>query len=301
MNWVISGIGQVGPTDAAETNWFDVAARLPGRGYRRLPAACQYLIAASGDAIHDAGDVLSTVTAERRAAVVGTNNAVTGLLAEMDRTIIDHGADELSPAQAPFFAVSVLTARLGSEFRLHGGTLTTHSPRTAGLDAVQLGARALATSRAGLVIAGATEAGTAAVDRADTGAAVLVCEPADSARARGVEAYGTVRIVTAFLDPVTPDTAVLDARWPALADPVDAILDDSPVCLAVRTWAERSEGGMVVTPAPGGCLAPVRRLVESCATGAVGRQLVVTAAAHGAVSMAAVTMFGRKPVATREE
>jgi 3-oxoacyl-[acyl-carrier-protein] synthase II len=301
MDWVISGIGQVGPTGAAEANWFDVAARLPGRGYRRLPAACQYLIAATGDAIRDAGDVLSAVDSDQRAAVVGTNNAVTGLLAEMDRTIIDHGADELSPAQAPFFAVSVLTARLASEFGLHGGTLTTHSPRTAGLDAVQLGARALAAGRAKLVIVGATEPGTSAVDRTGTGAVSLVCEPAELAEARGARAYGTVAVATAFLDAATPDTDVLDLRWPSPADPVDAVLGDSPVCHAVRKWAERSGREVVVTPAGEGCLTPMRRIAEWYATGAADRRHVVTAADQGAVSMATVTIFGSNHAATKED
>ncbi|MFD7946672.1 beta-ketoacyl synthase N-terminal-like domain-containing protein, partial [Streptomyces sp. NPDC059744] len=137
--------------------WLDVAAALPGRGYKRLPSACQYLLAATGNALADADGALSAVPAERRGVVVGTDNAGMALLDEQDRTIIGQGADAIAPLTAPYFAMSLFASRLATEHRVNGFTLTVNSPRTAALDALGAGARALAADRADVLVVRATQ------------------------------------------------------------------------------------------------------------------------------------------------
>ncbi|MBV8542183.1 MAG: hypothetical protein JO063_05470 [Pseudonocardiales bacterium] len=292
------------PVPAHSPGWFDVAAALPGRGYRWLPPACQYLLAAARSALEDAGDPLAGLPVERRGVVVGTNNASMALMDRMDRTIIDADAAELSPLSAPFFAMSLFASRLSTEHRICGFNLTVNTPRTAGLDALQVGARALAAGRAELLVAGATEevlpAGEPGRQAGDVGAAVLVCEPLARVAERGATGYGVVRTRAAFLVPgaagvpvspvdVSPvDVSTMDSSWAevcgAESPSVEAVLDDSPVGAAVQSWLAAQRAAVTFTTARAGCLTPLRRLVGLLATGAVDR-VVLTAGAEGNVAL----------------
>ncbi|MFC6090112.1 beta-ketoacyl synthase N-terminal-like domain-containing protein [Saccharothrix sp. BKS2] len=290
MTMVITGFRTVAPGTAAPgggaepgADWFDVKTALPGRGYKRLPRACQYLLAAAREAIAGAGDPLAGADPTRRAAVVGTNNAGARLLEELDRTIIDGHAGEMSPITAPFMAMSSFASRLSTEHAIKGFNLTTNSPRTAGLDAIGIAARALRAGRADVFVVGATEDDPPEDQRAgaaDVGAAVLVCESAEAAAARGATVYGECRVRSFFLDPADPDTSVL-----AGSTCTDAVLDDSPVGRAVRAWAGRPREHRVEVDS--GCFTPVRVLVDLLAAGGDGSRprTLVTASAEGTVAL----------------
>jgi 3-oxoacyl-[acyl-carrier-protein] synthase II len=322
---VITGLGAVapdvnGPADALAPavppwpDWFDVRTALPGRGYKRLPPGCQYLLAAAKESLKDAGDCLSGVAAERRATVVGTNNVGAALQESMDRTIIDSGAAELSPTTAPFMAMSSFASRLSTEFSIRGFNLTANSPATAGLEALQIAQRALAAGRAEVLLAGAAEDAPLPSqfdgDGADTGAAVLVCEPVASAEARGATTYGACQVYSAYLDPERPESEtaeVLGELWDrmagaALAKPVrvDGVLDGSPVGTAVAGWLREHVGELepatVNTAVNGGSLTPVRRIVGLLAAGVpeLTQRVVVAASAQGNVAVAGLTLFPRE-------
>ncbi|GAA3785057.1 hypothetical protein GCM10022403_019820 [Streptomyces coacervatus] len=286
-------------TAAPAPGWFDVVTALTGRGYRRLPTACQYLLAATRSALDDAGDAPDAVPAERRGVVVGTNNAGMALMEEQDRSILEEGADAITPITAPYFAMSLFASRLAVEHTVHGFTLTTNSPRTAGFDALQAGARALARGRADVLVVGATEdelpRPEPGADGSDIGAVALVCAPS----AEGINnpsAYGSCRIRNAFLAPGAAPADALDDAWAALtADGplprhVDAVLDDSATGRAVADWLAGKAGTVSITPAGAGCLSPMRHLVARLATGDDGPEhVVVTAAAEGNVAFARLT------------
>ncbi|MGW0554234.1 beta-ketoacyl synthase N-terminal-like domain-containing protein [Streptomyces sp. NPDC002926] len=282
---------------APAPGWFDVTAALPGRGYRRLPAACQYLLAAAGNALDDAGAAPASTPAERLGVVVGTNNAGMALMDEQDRTILDLDADGISPITAPYFAMSLFASRLAVEHTIHGFTLTTNSPRTAGFDAVQAGARALACGRADLVIVGATEEtlpdSEPGAEGSDIGAVALVC-----ARATGAPdpaAYGTCHMRNAFLAPGVAPAVALDETWAALtADGprprhVHAVLDDSPTGRAVLDWVDGKAAEVSVFPAGPGCLSPMRHVAALLGAGGGPDRVVVTAAAEGNVAFLRLT------------
>ncbi|MBV9161232.1 MAG: hypothetical protein JO281_06710 [Pseudonocardiales bacterium] len=309
MNMVITGLGIVAPgvgkpaealapVMKPEPGWFDVAATLPGRGYKRLPSACQYLLVAARAAITDADDPLSSVDPTRRAAVVGTNNAGAELLEQIDRTIIDSGSGELSPITAPFMAMSSFASRLSIEHAIQGFNLTTNSPRTAGLDAIGIAVRALRTKRADVLVVGATEDAPPPGQRTgapDVGAAALVCEPVEVAMARGVTVYGTCRVRSFFLDPARPDTGIL----PTGLAQVDTALDDSPVGEAVRAWAGTHREHTVDVDS--GCLTPMRVLLGLLATGEDRpvKRTVLTASAEGTVALAELEVSPRNYIIER--
>lgn len=322
----VTGLGLVAPDTnrpdkalaiqpEAVEGWFDTATALPGRGYRRLPPGALYLLAAARAAWADRGPWIAAVPAANRGAVVGTNNVGASLIEEFDRTIIDLGAAELSPAQAPYMAMSMYAARLAPEHELRAFDLTTNSPAVAGLDALQAAARALAVGRASVVLAGAVEEPPSVAQRLtrpqghgregaapDAGAALLVCEPAEEPPGGGV-AYGHCSVHSAFLPDQDPDTvwAVLDALWDELADEwppptrIDTVLDDSATGKAVAAWlgrrVTRGDITAVSTATGGGCLTPVRRVLGRLAAPGENpaRTAVVAASAHGHISIADVT------------
>ncbi|WP_308218121.1 beta-ketoacyl synthase N-terminal-like domain-containing protein [Streptomyces sp. RKCA744] len=251
---VVTGIGTV------SADGFDFRTALGRRGYKYLPAAAQYLLAAAKGALAQAGPgALEAVGPEERGAAVGTNSAAVALHHTMDRTITATGAEDLSPALAPYFSVNLFGSRLATEHDLKGFNLTFTSPRVAGLEALQAGRRAIATGRARRLLAGATEEalpeGEPGADRPESGAVALVLEPASAARNRGAAALGRVAVRSFFLPPRVAASAdgagqaaaLLRDALAALGHRADrpltvtAVLDGSPVGEAVAAalagWA----------------------------------------------------------------
>jgi 3-oxoacyl-[acyl-carrier-protein] synthase II len=317
VNMVITGLGVIAPGVEApaqalrpavppEPGWFDVGRALPGRGYKRLPSGSQYLLAAARAALQDAGDCLEGVHPDRRGVVVGTNNACAPVLDTMDHIIMAEGAGALSPTMAPFMAMSLFASRLSVEHTLRAFNLTANSPGTAGLEALGIGARALAAGRAGVLMLGAVEEAPSSPlpwGGADVGAVVLIGESAAAAAARHAWVYGTCRVRSAFVDPedVSAAPQILNDLWVAAVgdDPppahVDSVLDDSKVAAAVGAWLmERpgADGAVSLTvPTDAGSLTPLRRVVGLLAAGIEGTppRAVLTASAQGNLALVVLT------------
>ncbi|MFE1935881.1 beta-ketoacyl synthase N-terminal-like domain-containing protein [Streptomyces sp. NPDC059474] len=248
---VVTGIGTVG------ADGFDFRTALGRHGYKYLPAASQYFLAAAKGALAQAGpDALEAVGPEERGAAVGTNSAALALHHAMDRTVTATGAGDLSPVTAPYFSINLFGSRLATEHDLKGFNLTFTSPRVAGLEALQNGQRAIATGRARWLLAGATEEalpeGEPGADTSEAGAVALVLEPEAAARSRGAAALGRVGVRAFFLPPRVAASAegaeraavllrdALDALGHRPDQPlaVTAVLDGSPVGEAVAAALE---------------------------------------------------------------
>ena len=301
---ILAPDGALSPAGAADPEWFQAAVALPGRGYRRLPPACKYLLAAARLAISDAGDRLSGTEPDRRAAVMATNNAAAALMEELDYLIIREGAAELPPSSSPYMVMSLFASRLSVEHHITGFNLTVNSPVTAGLDAIAIASRAIAAGRASTVLVGAVEEALSPSQEdgagSQAGAAVLYCEPA----ATGIARYGTCQTRSAFLNPeaASGDAAAAILERLAGDDPpsrIDAVLDDSAVGTAVARWLDRLAGEreivLVPTTTQGGCLAPVQRVVGLLAQdhAAPARRAVLAAAALGTIALTELTVLPR--------
>ncbi|MET8976962.1 beta-ketoacyl synthase N-terminal-like domain-containing protein [Streptomyces sp. NPDC004539] len=302
----VSGPGDaLGAAGEARAGWFRADVALPGRGYRRLPDACKYLLAASRLAVGDAGERFAKVERNRRAAVVGINNTGASLLDELDRLIIEDRADEMSPSASPFIAMSSYAGRLSTEHDVTGFNLTVNSPVTAGLEALRIAARAMAAGRARAVLVGAVEEALSPAQATgpatEAGAVVLHCEPVTSGEAR----YGTCGVRAAFLDPARAGTdagAVLTELLGTDPPPrIDAVLDDSPPGTAAARHLDRLTDAygvdVVVVPssAQAGCLTPLRRVLGLFAQEhpAPARRGVLAVSALGTLAFAELTVVPR--------
>ncbi|MFI0980726.1 beta-ketoacyl synthase N-terminal-like domain-containing protein [Streptomyces sp. NPDC021093] len=289
------------------SGWFRAEVALPGRGYRRLPDACKYLLAASRLAVGDAGDRLARTEPNHRAAVVGINHTGAALLEELDHTIIREGADAMSPSASPFIAMSSFASRLSMEHGITGFNLTVNSPVTAGLEALQIAARAVAAGRARTVLVGAVEEALSpsqtlpparpTAPRSEAGAVVLHCEPVVGDNAR----YGTCGARGAFLAHHAAAGAAAAVLASLLGDDppdrIDAVLDDSAVGTAVARWLGRLCDEVVLVPAPAqaGCLLPLQRVLGLFAQehAVPTRRAVLAASAQGSIALADMTVAPR--------
>lgn len=308
---MVSGIGVVtpwsdrageaahGPREAGPEPWFDHRERLGPRGYKYLPSATQYLLAATRQALADAGE--PEQQEERRGAAVGTNSAAVAVHTAIDATVVAEGARMLNPATAPYFSINLFGSRLATEHALKGFNLTLTSPRVAGLEAIEAGSRAVGLGRASWLLAGATEEalpeGDPGARTSERGAVALVLEPADRLRARGVRGYGRCAARSFFLPPRAAAGAAdrLRGRIAALLTELGlpegrphrtvAVVDDSPVAAAVSaalgTGATRVEAGA-------GSLEPVLQVAGALAEGE-GPVAVVTAAGEGNLAVVLAT------------
>ncbi|MGR3937887.1 beta-ketoacyl synthase N-terminal-like domain-containing protein [Streptomyces sp. BRA346] len=302
MDLVVTGVGDV------DADGFDFRDELGRRGYKYLPSASQYVLAAAKRALADAGeDALTAAEPERRGAAVGTNSAATALHHAMDRTVTGAGAGELSPATAPYFSINLFGSRLATEHDLKGFNLTLTSPRIAGLEALQTGARALAAGRASRLLAGATEEalpeGEPGAETSEGGAVALLLEPAAAVAERGGRAYGRVGVRTFFLPPALAASAsgagaAAEALGDALAAlghrpgtplTVTAVLDGSPVGEAMAHAVDESAERV---PAGAGCLAPMATVAAALRSTPDTPHAVVTAAAEGNTAVCLVTPGG---------
>ncbi|WP_049563489.1 beta-ketoacyl synthase N-terminal-like domain-containing protein [Nonomuraea sp. SBT364] len=261
----VTGVGEVGAP-------LDVTRELGERGYKYLLPASRHLLAATRRAVAGGGR-LDRVPADRRGVAVGSSTAVREYFTQ---AMTATRQEDLSPARAPYFAINALTTRVSSEHQLKAFSLTCTSPGVAGFEAIELGARALATGRADVMVVAAME---------ETGAVAMIIEPGGTHQPR-------LLARTAFAPPdlVTSDRG----RRRLLADAADivqharprqvhAVVDDSPVAEAVVravTTAGDGVAPVVTAPGAGGCLSPMTLLSHLLRT-ARENTLVITATAEG--------------------
>ncbi|MFH8370239.1 beta-ketoacyl synthase N-terminal-like domain-containing protein [Streptomyces sp. NPDC018031] len=296
---VVTGLAVV------EADGFDHRTALGRRGYKYLPPAAQYFLAASRQALAGPGEhTQQAVDPRRRAATVGTNSAAVAVHAAMDRTVVDGGSDDLSPASAPYFSINTYISKLAVEQSVKGFNITFTSPRIAGLEALETGQRSVAVGRADWLLAGATEAalpGSApGAAGSEAGAVAFVLERPDTVAARGGTVLGRVAVRSFFLPPRTAAAAqgarraeerIQDAlealgHHPAGGERVTAVLDDSPVG---RALAEALGDRAGHVPAGAGCLTPMRHVAGGLAGTGTAPSVVITAAAEGNVAVCVTT------------
>ena len=265
--------------------WFDTAAQLGARGYKYLPQACRYLLAAGRRALASAG----TPDAALRGVVIGTNHAASALHSAMNDTVVRAGAHELSPSTAPYFAVNVFASRLAIEHDCTAFCLTVTTPLAAGLESLQTGVRALGCGRADTVLAGATEQRLGG-GFAEPGAAVLVFETRAAAVERGARIFGACHTGSAYAPAADHAKEAVGAKWADLgADglPVTLFLDEtartSGIDDALREFADHVD----VVPIQAGSAGPVWEVARLLATRAAHR-VVAVAGRGGILSLTAV-------------
>ncbi len=258
-----SGIGPITtiPTErltariAAEVRDYRPEAHFTARAIALMDRVAQFGVVAARSALADAGLVLDENLARRTAAIIGTG--VGGQLSQDEayHRLYGENAARLHPFTIPRLMVNSASSHISMDLGIRGPTFTIASACASGTHALGVALDMVRTGRVPMALAGGVEACLAVgtikgwealrVLSNDTcrpfsrtrsglvlgeGAAILVLETLDAARARGARTYAELRgygMTADAADVTAPDAeGEAAAMRAALADaglPVDAI------------------------------------------------------------------------------
>jgi minimal PKS ketosynthase (KS/KS alpha) len=211
---------------AAEADFDPVAAGLDSQEIRRMDRYVQFAIAAATEAMRDSGLDLEQIDRDRLGVSLGSAVGGTMYLEADYVAVSNHGKEWLvDPEYAtPFLYQALVPSTLASEvalkFGAHGPSMVVSTGCTSGIDGIGYGHQLIQDGEADIVIAGASETGISPIsmacfdpikatcplnddpphasrpfdrDRAGfvmgEGAAVLVLEEYEAAKARGAHIY----------------------------------------------------------------------------------------------------------------
>lgn len=188
------------PDRARPLDGFDPVVHLGKRGWRILPPATRYGMAAARLAAADAfGSVEEAPSGPAVGVSIGTNFAVDALVERFDRAVVSEGVRGLSPMEAPQFSINLAASQIAIMQQLTAFSLTFCTLIVAGFEALAAAREALFEGRAEHVLAGAVEGKPplAADDvlgpRTDAGGAcVLWIEPLEGALERRAVVHAVI-------------------------------------------------------------------------------------------------------------
>lgn len=253
------GLGLAPSGADREEPWFDPARFLGPRGWKYHSPASRFLLAAAGLALAESGLDPAALPPESTGVVIGTNFAATPVVARFDRTVLAHGSDALSPAEAPSFSVNIPASQVSVRYAIRGFNLTLTNPMVAGLEAILTLGSAVRAGKIAAGVAGAAEerpedipgdaAGTAPHRDPGEGACCLVLESKATARARGAVVLAELTGgFSRFLPSSPAGEPSPDVLAAALGGPLRALIeghDEGPLPLV--TVGPSGDGGWLAS------------------------------------------------------
>jgi len=212
---------------AGEVKGFNVEDYIPGKEARHMDTFIHYGLAASIQAVQDAGlptnDALSEEQAERIGVLVGSGIGGLPMIEATHKDYTERGPRRISPFFVPASIINMISGHVSIYHGFRGPNLGVVTACTTGLHAIGLAARLIEGGDADIMVAGGAEAtvsplgvGGFAASRAlstrnddpatasrpfdkdrdgfvlGEGAGVMVLESLESAQARGAKIYAEV-------------------------------------------------------------------------------------------------------------
>ncbi len=212
---------------AGEVKGFNIEDYIPAKEARHMDTFIHYGVAASCQAVRDAGlpvgDALTPELAERIGVMVGSGIGGLPMIEQTHQDYKDRGPRRISPFFVPASIINMISGHVSIQFGFKGPNLGVVTACTTGLHAIGLAARLIQCGDADIIVAGGAEAtvsplgigGFAAARALSTrnddpatasrpwdkdrdgfvlgeGAGVMVVESYDSAVARGARIYAEI-------------------------------------------------------------------------------------------------------------
>jgi 3-oxoacyl-[acyl-carrier-protein] synthase II len=162
----VSGVGTIEAFDpqaldvriSAAVKDFDPKQHMDAKKARRMDRFSQFAVAATGEALKDAGLEIDPEDSDRVAVMMNTGG---GGIPTLTREVINYyskGPDRVSPFFIPLFAPNMAAAQVSLSYGIHGPTMAAVAACAAGAHAVLYSMHLLHRGEADVVIAGGTEA-----------------------------------------------------------------------------------------------------------------------------------------------
>ena len=209
---------------AGEVKGFNIEDYIPGKEARHMDTFIHYGLAASMQAVRDAGlptgDALSPEAAERIGVMVGSGIGGLPMIEQTHKEYMERGPRRISPFFVPASIINMISGHVSIQFGFKGPNIGVVTACTTGLHAIGLAARMIQYGDADVMVAGGAEStvsplgvgGFAAARALSTrnddpktasrpwdkdrdgfvlgeGAGVMVLEEYESAKARGAKIY----------------------------------------------------------------------------------------------------------------
>lgn len=137
---------------------FDPEARFGRKEARRMDRFCQFAIAATDEALEDAGLRLEECDRERVGVYVGSGIGGVQTLLEQHDMLRNRGPERISPTLVPMLISNIAPAMISIEYGIYGPTMSPVTACSIGNTAIGEAFRLIRSGRADVVIAGGTEA-----------------------------------------------------------------------------------------------------------------------------------------------
>ncbi len=223
-----SGIGPIDSYDASAyptriaglVRGFDIEQYMSPKDARKCDPFIHYGIAASDEALNDAGIDLDSADRDRIGVHVGSGIGGIGNIEKNHQLLLDKGVRKVSPFFVPSSIINMISGNISIRHGLSGPNLATVTACTTATHCIGLSARLIAHGDADVMIAGGAEAGSSPLGMAgfcaaralsqrndaphaasrpwdkdrdgfvlSDGAGVLVLEEYEHAKARGAKIY----------------------------------------------------------------------------------------------------------------
>lgn len=144
---------------AGEVPDFDPADHMDPKKARRMDRFAQFGVAASREAIQNAGLEITDENRERIGIMMNTGGGGIPAIAQEVRTMAERGPKRVSSLVIPLFAPNMASCQVAISFDIHGPTVTSVAACAAGVQAFVDAVNMIERGDADVVITGGTEAG----------------------------------------------------------------------------------------------------------------------------------------------
>jgi len=162
-----SGIGRITHFDptgyecqiAAEVKDFDAGERFGNREARRMDRYTQFAVAATEQALQDAGLQINAQNRERIGAVIGSGIGGIGTIFEQTQVFFERGPSRVSPFLIPMMLTDTAAGTVAIRFGLQGPNMAVVTACATGTNTVGEAAEIIRRGHADVMVAGGSEAG----------------------------------------------------------------------------------------------------------------------------------------------
>lgn len=160
------GIGEITKFDttehkvkiAAEVKDFDPKAYMDFKEAKRMDPFCQYAVAATKEALEDAGLEVTEENADRIGCIIGSGIGGLGTLEKEHQKLLEKGPKRVSPLMIPMIISNMAAGNVSIHFGLKGKSTCIVTACASGTNSIGEAYRSIKYGEADAMVAGGTEA-----------------------------------------------------------------------------------------------------------------------------------------------